>query len=49
MSEKKIKLLNALRAKNTLTEEELEKLQELEAEYLAKEDIMTEFFNDTND
>jgi len=37
MSEKKLKLMNALKAKNKLTEEEEELLQELESEFIGSD------------
>lgn len=49
MSEKQIKQLNALRAKHKLTEQEEELLQELEMEYVEREDIMTEFLSQIED
>lgn len=49
MTEKQIKQMNALRAKNRLTEEEEELLQELEMEYIEKEDIIIDFLDTIED
>lgn len=49
MSEKKLKLMNALKAKNKLTEEEEELLQELESEFIEKEDIIVEFLQEIDE
>ena len=49
MTEKQIKQMNALRAKNRLTEEEEELLQELEMEYIEKEDIIIDCLDTIED
>lgn len=49
MSEKQLKLMNALRAQNRLTDEEEELLQELESEFIEKEDIIVEFLQEIDE
>ena len=49
MSEKQLKLMNALRAQNRLTEEEEDLLKELESEFIEKEDIIVEFLQEIDE
>jgi|LakMenEpi03Aug12_release.lakeMendotaPanAssembly.Ray.scaffolds.fasta_scaffold4431274_1 hypothetical protein len=49
MSGQQIKLMNALKAKHKLSDEEEELLQELEYEYSEKEDVIVKFLQQIED